>query len=452
MSMESKDKKELERIQLVKNKIMKDHPFFAPGLEALPIIIDRRVPTACTDGNVIRINPDYTETQNMYELEGLLIHEVCHPLFGHFVRFFEPMQNGEGALVNKATDVEINNLLTEYSSEATRPIVLPSGGYVDLDRFGTEAAEHVLKVLREEEQESPDTPPDNPGDDEGESGGDSTGDSEGDGSSEPKDQDGEQGESESTSGSSPGDGQSEGTGGGAGQEPVSPGEFELPQGATQEELRDQEEKWKDILSTSIHASKLRGDTPGKFLERLEKLQKSPLRMQDLLQKYADEFCMDEGSTRFDRRYMADWGVGIVGMEDERIGSLVFVVDSSGSIPSRIAEVACAVVQEAVNTLNAERIIHLDVDTRVCKVREYQPYETVDTQIHGRGGTDFAPAFDWVRDNAEDARVIVYLTDGWGCFPEQEPRTPVLWLSWDADSRHYPFGDVVPLQNLDHMTT
>lgn len=222
MSTELKDKKELKRIQLVKNKIMKDHPFFAPGLEALPIIIDRRVPTACTDGNVIRINPDYTETQNMYELEGLLIHEVCHPLFGHFVRFFEPMQNGEGSLVNKATDVEINNLLTEYSSEAARPIVLPSGGYVDLDRFGTEAAEHVLKVLREEEQESPDTPPDNPGDDEGESGGDSTGDSEGDGSSEPEDQDGEQGESESTSGSSPGDGQSEGTGGGAGQEPVSP--------------------------------------------------------------------------------------------------------------------------------------------------------------------------------------------------------------------------------------
>lgn len=160
-------------------------------------------------------------------------------------------------------------------------------------------------------------------------------------------------------------------------------------------------------------------------------------MQDLLQKYADEFCMDEGSTRFDRRYMADWGVGIVGMEDERIGSLVFVVDSSGSIPSRIAEVACAVVQEAVNTLNAERIIHLDVDCRVCKVREYQPYETVDTQIHGRGGTDFVPAFDWVRDNAEDARVIVYLTDGWGYFPEQEPRTPVLWLSWDADSATTP---------------
>ena len=450
MSTEYKDKKELERIQLVKNKIMKDHPFFAPAMEAMPVIVDSRVPTACTDGDVIRFNPDYTETLNIYELEGLMIHEVCHPLFGHLVRFFGPMQNGEGRIVNIATDVEINNLLTEYSDEAAKPIVLPPNGCVDLDRFGTEAAEHVLKVLREEEQEAPEIPPTNPGEEECDGDGDASGDKEGDSDSDdssesgapgkPQDQEGEQGGSGSSSGA------------GDTSDASSPGEFELPQGATPEDMQEQEEKWKDILSTSIHASKLRGDTPGKFLERLEKMQKSPLRMRDLLQKYADEFCMDEGSTRFDRRYMADWNVGIVGMEDERIGSLVFVVDTSGSIPSHIAEVACAVVQDSVDTLNAERIVHIDVDTRVCKVREYQPYETVDADIHGRGGTDFVPAFDWVRDNVEDARAIVYLTDGWGNFPDQVPHTPVLWLSWDADSRHYPFGDVVPLQHLDRKTT
>jgi len=447
------DELQLTRLKSATNTVMKDHPFFAPAMAGMPLILDRTIPTACTDGRVIRFNPDFTATLNDYELVGLLIHEVCHPLFGHLVRFASAVAMGNGRLANIATDYEINNLLTEYSNTASRPIVLPKDGCVDLERFKTKAAEAIYKSLQEEELPPPPPPPPKPpeGDEEGE--GDGEGDGDGKGGEEgegTKPDDSKDGESKDGSGTKP-DKPEGGSGGQPLPEPVSPGEFEIPKG-TPEEIAEQEDKWREILSTSIHASKLRGDAPGGFLEKLQQLQKSPLNMKDILQKYADEFCMDEGSTKPDKRFLANHDLCVAGMEDERIGSLVFVNDTSGSMPARVAEVCCSVIQNAVNTLNADRLIHMDVDSRVAKVREYAPYQPVDIEIHGRGGTDFRPAFDWVEDNRVDPRVLVYMTDGWGTFPESPPNMPVLWLTWGKGAAEYPFGDVIDLEQIDQATT
>lgn len=446
------DELQLTRLKSATNTVMKDHPFFAPAMAGMPLVLDRTIPTACTDGRVIRFNPDFTATLNDYELVGLLIHEVCHPLFGHLVRFASAVAMGNGRLANRATDYEINNLLTEYSNTASRPIVLPKDGCVDLERFKTKAAEAIYKILQEEELPPPPPPPKPPkGDKEGE--GDGEGDGDGKGGEEgegTKPDDSKDGESKDGSGTKP-DKPEGGSGGQPLPEPVSPGEFEIPKG-TPEEIAEQEDKWREILSTSIHASKLRGDAPGGFLEKLQQLQKSPLNMKDILQKYADEFCMDEGSTKPDKRFLANHDLCVAGMEDERIGSLVFVNDTSGSMPARVAEVCCSVIQNAVNTLNADRLIHMDVDSRVAKVREYAPYQPVDIEIHGRGGTDFRPAFDWVEDNRVDPRVLVYMTDGWGTFPESPPNMPVLWLTWGKGAAEYPFGDVIDLEQIDQATT
>ncbi len=449
------DELQQTRLKSATNTVMKDHPFFAPALAGMPLVMDRTIPTACTDGRVIRFNPDFTATLNDYELVGLLIHEVCHPLFGHLVRFASVVAIGNGRLANIATDYEINNLLTEYNNSSSRPIVLPKDGCVDLERFKTKAAEAIYKALQEEELPPPPPPPPPPkppeGDEEG--GGESEGDGDGKGGEEgegTKPDDSKDGESKGDSGTQP----AKPEGGSGGQplpEPVSPGEFEIPKG-TPEEIAELEDKWREILSTSIHASKLRGDAPGEFLEKLQQLQKSPLNMKDILQKYADEFCMDEGSTKPDKRFLANHDICVAGMEDERIGSLVFVNDTSGSMPTRVHEVTCSVIQESVHTLNADRLIHMDVDSRVCKVREYAPYQSVDQSIHGRGGTDFRPAFKWIEENQVDPRVIVYVTDGWGVFPDSPPNVPVLWLTWGKGADEYPFGDVIDLYQIDQATT
>jgi predicted metal-dependent peptidase len=41
-------------------------------------------------------------------------------------------------------------------------------------------------------------------------------------------------------------------------------------------------------------------------------------------------------------------------------------------------------------------------------------------------------------------VLVFFTDGYGEFPEEEPCIPVCWIMPDGDCREVPFGQVIPM--------
>ncbi|MFO0628527.1 MAG: VWA-like domain-containing protein [Polyangiales bacterium] len=67
---------------------------------------------------------------------------------------------------------------------------------------------------------------------------------------------------------------------------------------------------------------------------------------------------------------------------------------------------------------------------------------------GGGGTDFRPFFAHVAaTRAEGPRVLVYLTDGFGTFPDHGPDDPCLWVV-TAGGRiddEFPFGEVARLR-------
>jgi predicted metal-dependent peptidase len=61
--------------------------------------------------------------------------------------------------------------------------------------------------------------------------------------------------------------------------------------------------------------------------------------------------------------------------------------------------------------------------------EFEPWEEIalpDT-LHGGGGTDFQPVFDWTRNRDRQPDLLVYFTDAEGEFPKLEPHFPVVWL-------------------------
>ena len=72
---------------------------------------------------------------------------------------------------------------------------------------------------------------------------------------------------------------------------------------------------------------------------------------------------------------------------------------------------------------------------------------IEMYAKGRGGTDFRPTFRYIQENEYDARVVIYLTDGYGMFPSEEPDVSTLWISYGAPENRYPFGNVVNLQDL-----
>lgn len=446
-------KQKIERAMVV---IANHHDGFAAAACAMPWIESSKIPTACTNGERVLYNAKFVDSLSLPMTVGLIIHEVMHPLLGHLERSV----GMDHHRANVAFDYEINNMIAAYNKSATHPIILPKEALVDFDKYKNEAGEVIYRKLEQEQQEqeqeqqeSGDGDPSddgngNPSDDGNESddGGGESGDSSESG-------DGESANGDNTNKSANGDSD---TNGDADSEqdgvsnkpadkpqPSSSGEFERP--LNQQKAREVTDRWREILSSTIQTARLRGTGGGDFLQKLAEVMEPPITLREMLEKFVCEATMSDESTRPDKTYMANNDMFVTGMESERHGTIVFVKDTSGSITDSILKQVCSVIQDSCDTLRASRLVVMDVDDKVCDVQEYAPNEEIPLTAKGRGGTDFCPAFDWVEENAPDARVIIYLTDGWGSFPTDEPSTPTVWISWERPESAYPFGQVL---NLD----
>jgi predicted metal-dependent peptidase len=123
------------------------------------------------------------------------------------------------------------------------------------------------------------------------------------------------------------------------------------------------------------------------------------------------------------------------------------LDTSGSIDE--AQIT-ALLSEVRGILRAYP--HVSCTLYYADATAYGPYTLeVDGDIptpQGGGGTDFRPFFDAIKSDLSDLEhgVIVYLTDGFGDFPLEPPKLPVLWVVTPGGLalESFPFGEVVSL--------
>lgn len=136
-------KKVLKMLQKARTQMLLDHPFFAQVVLETKTLIDSSVPTMATDGHVILVNPEFTETLTNKEIQGVLAHEAMHILGMHHLR----MQFRDHTKWNHATDYAINDLLTKEGFS------LPKGGLLD-EKYATKAAEHVYNILPDSDNQN----------------------------------------------------------------------------------------------------------------------------------------------------------------------------------------------------------------------------------------------------------------------------------------------------------
>ena len=113
--------------------------------------------------------------------------------------------------------------------------------------------------------------------------------------------------------------------------------------------------------------------------------------------------------------------------------IALAIDTSGStyniMPNFFAE-----MESLMKQFSAYEITRIDCDAAIENVVVYDhdasPFNKNDAknvQFNGGGGTSFIPPFEYVEANNIDIDAFVYLTDGYGPAPEQQPRYPVLWI-------------------------
>ncbi|QIG66885.1 metallopeptidase domain-containing protein [Rhizobium phage RHph_TM3_14A] len=129
------------------------------------------------------------------------------------------------------------------------------------------------------------------------------------------------------------------------------------------------------------------------------------------------------------------------------GDIVVAGDSSGSITDDISSMFFGEVGGILEELRPRRLFFMWCDAKVHNVDELNDgadlYHLKKKGALGGGGTDFRPVFDKVAELGIEPDALIYLTDGYGSFPQQAPNYQVLWGSISKDVK-YPFGDVVEI--------
>lgn len=343
------------------------HPFFGTLALRLKIVEDPSIETASCDGTSIRYNPKFVNKLPLSKVQGMIAHEVMHPAFLHHTRRGSRDKNKW----NQACDYSINTILHNAGFD------LPNGGCLN-PAYNGMTAEHIYTLIS-----------DNPKDDNG------------------------QGQ---------GQGNDPGGDGGVDDSPNSQNS-----GGSQSQQNNEEAEWKVAVAQAAHVAKQAGHLPGDIERMMEELFEPVLPWRNILRRFMTEKCNDDFSwKRGNRRFIAQGLYLPSRLSDDAMGEIVVVIDTSGSIGQKELTEFGSEIKGIVDEARPSKVRVIYCDSHIAHIDEFGPDDDLQFAAHGGGGTDFRPPFAWLEENQIVPRALVYLTDGYGPFPEQEPDFPTLW--------------------------
>jgi predicted metal-dependent peptidase len=363
-------------------RIRRAEPFFASLLLFANIRSDKGIGTAATDGRNIWFNPDYIAELSPPEIDALILHEVLHCALLHTTR----RGGREPMLWNIAADIVVNGQVRQCGG-----MKLPDGAVVDaeLEKFSAEEVYSILlrKGINVQEMVVPLDLLEPAGD------GDMPGQS-------------------------------------------STAELEAYWSAARH-------KAQAVARLANAQRKGRGMDPADFSREYALIDEAQLNWRQYLWRFLVRTPTD--FTGFDRRFIGE-GLYLDAQEGESL-DVCICIDTSGSVS-----------EEELGQFRAEVLSilrcypHINATLFYADAGLYGPYHLKERgdwpEPTGGGGTDFRPLFKYLEKNPQHypPRLIVYLTDGYGGFPEAGPHNEVLWVvvPGGLPSDEYPFGDVARL--------
>jgi predicted metal-dependent peptidase len=364
-------------------------PFFATLALFTRVQATQTLPTAATDGQDIFINEEFVRSLTSPQIDGLLLHEVLHAALLHVVR----RGQREPELWNIAADIVVNGMITKQSG-----FELPKGGIKDfkLEHLSVEEIyEILLKNTVVYSLSQLDLLNQAPAD-----------------ASE----------------------------GGQGNQCESDSLSHAKQAAL-------ETHWRNAMQQAIvvaRSSNSQGSIPASMQRELSALTQAQLDWRSYLWRYLVRTPTD--FTGFDRRFIGR-KLYLEALEGESVQVSV-AVDTSGSVGEQEMRLFLSEVRGILSAYP-----HLNCELYYVDAQAYGPYSlSNDSEIPqpiGGGGTSFVPFFEKVKERHTDWHsdgVCVYLTDGYGTFPQAPPALPVLWVVTPGglDLAKFPFGEAVRL--------
>ena len=206
-----------------------------------------------------------------------------------------------------------------------------------------------------------------------------------------------------------------------------------------------QQEWERRVLQAATVCKMQGKLPGCVEALVNELVDPKVPWEQMLERYFEETSAEDYSWRKpDRRFLPD-DIIIPDLQDETLGEVVVAVDTSGSIFCN--KDALAVFQTELNAI-LERTKPKKTYVVYCDAAVQGDPEVLENGApvtivpRGGGGTDFRPVGTWIDKEDIKPRVVIYLTDLYGTFPEVEWPWPTIWCVYGDCATDAPFGETV----------
>jgi len=414
------------KLAAARTRLIIDKPFLGALVLRLPVIEANAewCKTTATDARSFYYNPEFIEQLSLSETEFILAHEALHCALSHFARREHRVKHRWDV----ACDYAINPILIKEGLKA------PPGTLSEKTYEGM-TAEEIYPYIEDNDNEEtldqhiyddsdtssqnqqnkpPSTPPQKP--DESNQG------QEGDrpppqGGSQPEQDPNQQG------------GQGEGV--------------QQPPPLSHEERESLNVQWQQRLAGAAQQALQAGKMDGDMARLVDFLLQPRLPWRMLLARYMSGIARDDYS--YTRPSTRRGDPAIFPSLRSAQTELVVALDTSGSIHEDELNEFISEIDAIKGQIRA-RITLIACDSKLADACpwEYEPWEEfiLPKEIHGGGGTDFVPVFDWADRQDRPPDLLIYFTDAEGSFPSIMPDYPVLWLV--KGKLPVPFGQRIQL--------
>lgn len=428
------DSQRRERLHQAQLEVRLCAPFFVAGVLRLPVEFvglaeyqarfcgPGLAATACTDGEKLYWCSEWFDILPDQVLVTLLCHEVCHCLLGHLWRGI----GLDHLRFNVACDHAVNLMLKEFAAMQTGkrladPFPFPTDypGVADPQYSGLSEEAIYAKLGFPTQTQSQ-----------------AVALSVGQGAVKG-------GQSASNQ---PAGGKNAPTGNSGAnntrQDLPSFGQFKAKPGAS-DVGKKLKEDWEGTLIQSVQSMRGRGELPAGLQRLVDQLVSPSVNWWEVLRNWLREQCSDDYCWLTPATEFSECGFILPSLKSERMSSVVFAVDTSGSISADILSRFRSEEQSALDTMRPKSLVEICCDAKVQQVKEYSSGDIIGGPAPGGGGTVFQGIWDCVAAMPIQPKCIVVLTDCQADFGN-DPGLPVMFVCWEKHGKA-PFGEVIHAQ-------
>ena len=374
-----------EIISKCKIQVRKECEFFGALMLFASIVKSESIETAATDGKDIFFNEKFLKSLNSSEQNALMLHEVLHMALLHVTR----RQSRDPHIWNIAADIVVNDLILRNTS-----FKLPKGAIID-KQYSDKSVEYIYECLLKNNNY--------------------------------KNKQYQLGISDLKN----------------------PSEDSQANQLTEVDRLEIESYWRDkiqVLKNTIsdrETANGQGNIPAGMSKEIEVFLEPEVDWRHALWKYVGKTPVDFDD--LDRRFLYR-GLYLEGLLTEALQVSV-CIDTSGSVSNKLLD---QFLGELKGILNAYPHVKCDLffaDTQIDGPHEIQSIAEM-PPVSGFGGTSFVPFFNYLETNNNNLmganKVNIYFTDGYGDFPNKDPKDPTMWLvsKNGLETKGFPFGEVV----------